>query len=424
MTIYADQTYLQKHRFASRLIRHPPRPNTQIIVVIPCHNEPDIITTLNSLEGCISPPCEVEVIIVVNASTQHDRMIHDQNQQTVQTINKWKNTANLQFVYHPLYISDLPIKHAGVGLARKIGMDEAVDRFEQGGIDDGLILCLDADSRAAPNYLTEIYQQFHIYPRVEAASIHFEHPTSGTQFSAEVYTGIIWYELYLRYYIEALRFAGYPYAYHTIGSSMAVRSNAYQKQGGMNRRKAGEDFYFLHKFIPNGRFIEIAQTTVFPSPRPSDRVPFGTGKAITDWVDSQQDLSFAYSLGIFEDLHQFITVIPKLYQQDLPHLPVTIDTFLNQEDIDKVLNDIRNNVSNQKRFEKRLYQWFDPLKVLRCVHHATEQFYPKESLLKNAIELYHKLDPSLTSDQKTEILPLKWLKRYRSWQKHNATWKV
>src|SRR4029434_9989987 len=100
----------------------------------------------------------------------------------------------------------------------------------------------------------------------------------------EIYKAIAAYELHLRYYLQALRTAGFPHGYHTIGSSMAVRARTYMEQGGMNRRQAGEDFYFLHKLIPLGGFTELNSTTVYPLPRPSNRVPFGTGRAVSEWL--------------------------------------------------------------------------------------------------------------------------------------------
>jgi len=44
-----------------------------------------------------------------------------------------------------------------------------------------------------------------------------------------------------------LQQAGSPYAYHTIGSAFACRAEAYIAAGGMNRRHAAEDFYFLQQ---------------------------------------------------------------------------------------------------------------------------------------------------------------------------------
>ena len=77
-----------------------------------------------------------------------------------------------------------------------------------------------------------------------------------------------------------MKFANLPYSYHTIGSAFAVSASSYAKQGGMNRRKAGEDFYFISKLIKGEKFGEITKTKVIPSPRISDRVPFGTGRSI------------------------------------------------------------------------------------------------------------------------------------------------
>jgi len=42
--------------------------------------------------------------------------------------------------------------------------------------------------------------------------------------SAQVYGAIAAYELHLRYYVQALRYAGFPHAHHTVGSCLAVRA--------------------------------------------------------------------------------------------------------------------------------------------------------------------------------------------------------
>ena len=92
--------------------------------------------------------------------------------------------------------------------------------------------------------------------------------------------GIQLYEDYLHYYKKALDYAGFPDSIYTIGSAFAVRADAYVKQGGMNRRQAGEDFYFLNKLTKLGKITEINDAYVYPSARVSDRVPFGTGAAM------------------------------------------------------------------------------------------------------------------------------------------------
>ena len=387
MTIFAHLSYLDKHRFVERQIQSPPSPQLGIVVVIPCHDEPHLLQTLDSLETCESPKSAVEVIVVVNAGVHHSLEIQEQNTHTFSTAQEWSEASQRQFSYHFLHFPQLPKKHAGVGLARKIGMDEAVDRLEQVDRPKGVILCLDADSQVESNYLVEVERFFTQHPKTEACSLHFEHPTSGSEFETSVYEGIVQYELFLRFYIEALRWAGYPHAYQTIGSSMAVRSSAYQKRGGMNRRKAGEDFYFLHKFIQEGTLGELNTTKVIPSPRPSHRVPFGTGRSIQQWLESDLQPYQAYAWETFEELQQFLAVVPDFYHNS-PPLPSVLSEFLAEENWEKKLEELRQHVSSQKGFVKRFYKWFDGLKVLKWVHYARDHAYPEIPLIQALQELF------------------------------------
>ncbi len=395
MTIYRGRSYLDKHRFADRALPDTPPAQLGIVVTIPCHNEAHLLDTLDSLEQCEPPPCEVEVIILVNSHSSHSREIHIRNRQTVEEVQDWKDLAPRKYSYYVLYFPDLPPKHAGVGLARKIAMDEAVDRLEQANNSDGIIVGLDADSLVRENYLMAIFQHFQQNPHTEAASIHFEHPLSGKEYNEKIYEGILQYELFLRYYIEGLRYARYPFAYHTIGSSMAVRSRAYQRQGGMNRRKAGEDFYFLQKFIEQGTLSEIPTTTVIPSPRPSNRVPFGTGKAIQDWLEEETLAYPSYAFRTFEDLAILCSRSPELYvnSEIVDELPLSIQTYFEEENWIQKLTEIRLHVASQQAFTKRFFQTFDGLKVLKFVHFCRDNHYLPIDIPLVAKELGEKIFP-------------------------------
>ena len=70
-------------------------------------------------------------------------------------------------------------------MARKIGMDEAVRRFERIKKEDGIIVCFDADSECAANYFIEVEKHFNQSGQ-GACSIYFEHPISGQEFSKEI----------------------------------------------------------------------------------------------------------------------------------------------------------------------------------------------------------------------------------------------
>lgn len=389
-----------------------------ISVVIPCFNETQLIRSLQSLADCNPPKCTVEVIVVINGSVKTPIEIQKQNLRTFNEAQKWAldQNQNLQWIQFLIrHFPELPPKHAGVGLARKIGMDEAVERFKSIGNQKGIIACFDADSQCKPNYFEALESHFLQYPKTQACSIHFEHPIEGDEFRPSVYQAITQYELHLRYYIEAQKWAGFPYAYQTIGSSMAVRCDAYQQQGGMNRRKAGEDFYFLHKFTPLNHFSELNTTCVIPSPRLSDRVPFGTGKAIADLLQ-QSDSSpiyHSYSLQSFVDLKIFFAQILHFYQSDtaqlsklISTLPKSIFDFLLQINFKQKLHEIRSNTRNFDSFRVRFFKWFNAFMVMKFVHFTRDFYYPNIEVEIAAKELLKELEFEIEENTSVEKLLL------------------
>ncbi|MBW8051767.1 MAG: glycosyltransferase family 2 protein [Cytophagales bacterium] len=290
-----SNSYLQRHKFCEPQIAEPPSEKLGIVIVIPCFYEPGLTKALQSLYNCDRPCCDVEVIIVVNSPEDSPKDVLEQNIRTIREANAWiLKHIDKKLRFHILHFPELPPKHAGVGLARKIGMDEAVSRLEQSPAKWRghalIIVNFDADCLCEKNYLKSIESHFKNNPQTPACSIYYEHPLDNLESGSDL-VGITKYELFLRYYVIALRYSGFPYAYYTIGSCMAVRSDVYQKQGGMNRRQAGEDFYFLQKIIQLGNFTELTATTVYPSSRRSTRVPFGTGKAISGRMSASPPLT-------------------------------------------------------------------------------------------------------------------------------------
>ncbi|MEM9022758.1 MAG: glycosyltransferase [Bacteroidota bacterium] len=373
--------YLQKHRFYPRLLTAPVPENLGMAVVIPCYNEPDLQPTLEALWRCERPRAHVEVLVVVNGAVSAVETVRERNRATVRQARHWmRKHPDPGLTFHVLECPELPDRHAGVGLARKIGMDEAVDRLAQAGR-EGVLVCFDADATCAPNYLVALEDHFARNPHSPACSLRFEHPTDGHAFAPEVYAGIVRYELFLRYYRQGLHWAGHPHAFHTIGSSMAVRTNAYCQQGGMNRRKAGEDFYFLQKLIPLGGFTELNTTCVFPSPRPSDRVPFGTGRAIGQWLQGPQLAYPAYDPQTFVDLRTGLGLLQgwadaARQQAEWQHLPAALSAFLEQQQVEAHLAEIRANSASPDRFVQRFYRWFNAFLALKFTHYARDVHYP------------------------------------------------
>lgn len=376
--------YQNRFAFQAPRIAQACLPNTQLIIVIPCFNEPSLLPTIQSLIHCESANCAIEVIIVINSAENTDQAVKAQNQKILleaQDFLAYHSPPTLNFIF--LIEENLPAKSAGVGLARKIGMDEALARFEQ--IDyDGGIVCLDADCIVAPNYLRELQKAFQ--EKINFAAIYFEHCWENEENEA-LKMGIIHYEIFLRYYINALKSINYPFSFHTVGSSMAVRASIYAQAGGMNKRQAGEDFYFLHKLSIYGGYKSIHETCVFPAARVSDRVPFGTGKAQSKWIEKGELLT--YSPQIFSDLKAFFDLSDYFFTNQLKdNSLITIDLskglkdFLAQIDYQQKLKEIRQKSKSLTVFKKHFWAWWDGFMVLKAIHYLRDLYYPEITLLE------------------------------------------
>lgn len=398
--------YLVKYGFQSPKITNYPDGDLGIIVVIPCYNEENVTRTLDSLISCTQPQIGVKTIVVINQSEIIPEEIAAQNLKSESEIEAWKG-ENPGLDVEVIFEKSLPKKHAGVGLARKIGMDEAVNLFHQIQ-KDGIIVALDADCGVEPNYLQEIENHFAKNPKTNGCSIRYAHPLQGKEYDSTIYEGIINYELHLRYYNQALRYCGLPYAFHTVGSSMAVKSSAYQKQGGMNKRKAGEDFYFLQKIIELGNFTELNSTCVIPSPRISDRVPFGTGKAIGDWIESQEFVYFTYDLNSFLILKELVCNILNIYNK----VSYTIKSkvllqFMELINFENKIEEIRQNTTNYLNFEKRFFTFFNAFTVLKYVHFARDNSFPNLPVKEESVKLLKLVYPQECEEKPTiEILEI------------------
>ena len=382
---------------------------TELIVVIPCYNEANLIDTFKSLvKATIPKDIHVEILTVINHGENETEEIKQNNRITFSQAEEFASSCGeKQISFLNLKAFDLPKKHAGVGLARKIGMDEALHRFHR--IEkDGIIVCFDADSLCEENYFETIYEHFKIDSKTNGASIHFEHPVEGENYEKSIYTAITDYELHLRYYKNAIKFLNVPYAYHTIGSSMVVKCSAYAKQGGMNKRKAGEDFYFLTKIIQLGNFSEITKTKVIPSPRVSDRVPFGTGRAVGDIINSEKEEFKTYSFEAFKDLKEFFNQVEQtrsMGNYDL--LPISLKTFFNEDSYQLKLNEIKKNTKTLDSYKQRFYFVFDAFFVLKFVHFYRDNIKSNCSLNVESKRLLESFNvPFLEKESNKELLAI------------------
>jgi hypothetical protein len=363
----------------------------KVVVVIPSRGEPDVLTAVESLYASNLTGINIMIILVFNASESDSPKIKKQNANTFQEIrvsSKWK-TDHIQL--HAILENQIPDKKAGVGLSRKLGMDIASQILTDNGNHDGIIICFDADCLAPKGYVEDIYQEIHSQ-KLDLAAINYQHQTSGLSEHQKI--GIWQYELFLRYYSLSLKRSGYPFWHQTIGSCMAVSAGIYRKMGGMNERKAGEDFYFMHKLMPVCHSGTIYKVINQLSPRISDRVPFGTGKAMDAWSQNKTGTLYTYHPDIFNDLKLFLN---GLYDTK------SIDVWLNigKDKMKRnlvnnyfittgswnIIQAIFHNTTSDYEFRKRFFQWFNGFKVLKFVHWARDNFYMNLPVVATVAEL-------------------------------------
>ncbi len=378
-------TYLLKNNRVP-LIQSEPDPQCNIRIVIPCYNEPELLNTLESLKKCSLPDTVVEVIILINHAENAPVEIKNFNMATKTEAECWIQENNSsKLIFFAVGPVELRKKWAGVGLARKTGLDEAVLRFNHFNKSGGILVSLDADSLVEPNYLVEIEKYFKLNPKHVGATIKVEHQKAGL--SEKQKHGIDLYEKYLHYYKDALQFTGFPHSIFTIGSAFAVKADAYVKRGGMNRRQAGEDFYFLQNLVQLGTVGEINSTRVFPSARLSNRVPFGTGAAIQKWMEGTEDLAKTYNFNAFTDLKTFFDSNERMFGCDearylniISGMPESIRQFILQDNFWNELDDLNRNCSNLKSFQIRFFHKFNAFKVLKFMNFVHEKYYEKADL--------------------------------------------
>jgi len=388
-----------------------------IFVVIPCYNEPDILTTLNSFAQCYPPKAKAVVLIVVNSSEDSPDSALSQNLATLSSIAFWKqDNPGTFFDVFSLHVKNLPRKFAGVGWARKIGMDEVIKQLAATE-EDAIIISFDADSTVLPNYFREIEQAFEKNPKFNFFTINFAHPFQTLESSGIEMEGIIRYELHMRYFRNSMEWSGYPHAIHTVGSSFALRASAYVKQGGMNRRKAGEDFYFLHKLVLLGAYGNISSTTVFPSARTSDRVPFGTGAAMKKWLEGNSELITTYCFDAFISLKPFFDNPAQFLEMNETRLwdvfnnySPALKSFLEESDTDKEILELQANCSNSLTFTNRFFHRINAFWILKYLNFVHERYYQRGELYNESIRLLQQIGIDLSK----ETSPEKILDLYRS----------
>jgi hypothetical protein len=258
----------------------------------------------------------------------------------------------------------------GVGLARRIGCDVALALRARGRLSSPWIHTTDADVRLPADYFTASDGL-----QGAALTYPFWHRTDDSPDGR----ALALYELSLRYYVAGLHWAGSSYAFHTVGSTIAVDHRAYAGVRGVPLREAGEDFYLLNKVAKLGAVMRPASQPITIRQRHSDRVPFGTGPATRRIAaDRAEGRPFRlYSPAGFELLRQWLSALDRFAgtgELELTHEVEGVVQALGARDAVLAAADA---TTSPEALRRRVRDWFDGFRTLKLIHAARDGDHPK-----------------------------------------------
>ena len=305
------------------------------------------------------------IIIVINNKVNDENKIINSNWKTIEIIKLFKN-LNIHYVDAFSCNNALPTKYAGVGLARKIGFDIGLNFSNE-----NTIFCsLDADTIISEKYLQVIYK-FYNNKYTSSAVINFKHICSS---SKKLNESIKSYEEFIKTTSLNLKKANSPYYYHAIGSTITCTALAYASVGGMSKRKATEDFYFLESLAKYKKVKTINEILVYPSSRISNRVYLGTGFRM-------EQASKGFDLRELFFKKQSFLILSKWLKLGKNSMNLKIDTvlleaniinenlpnFLNEQKIYLIWEGLQKSSPTTEHFEKQFHRWFDALKTIKLL---------------------------------------------------------
>jgi hypothetical protein len=262
----------------------------------------------------------------------------------------------------------------GVGLARRIGCDLALALYARGQLEDPFIYCTDADAELPAGYFGVGLEQ----PDAAGLLFSFWHEP-GSDADIDAATAV--YELGLRYYVHGLASAGSPFAYHSIGSTLAVQANAYAAVRGFPKRLAGEDFYLLNKLAKVGALRRVDALNVRLASRASLRTPHGTGVRAVELASlAQLDSAPFYhpeifpllglwlaALGEFARTRRLSLVRAELVRRAGSAAPA-LEAVLDELAVWPALEQAARHCHGEAALAIRLHTWFDAFRTLKFVH--------------------------------------------------------
>ena len=362
------------------------------VIVVPCFDEsPEFIDRYTQALTQTS----LLLIIVLNRPPTAHETCNDRVRDHLESFSRTElgsgydffevsATASLLLVDLEVLEGPTPIKQ-GVGRARRVGCDLALQLISEGQVNSQWICSGDADACWSNALFDQTWPS-----NASATTLPFTHlPTADHELSEAT----LLYELRLHNYVMQLMEINSPYAFHTLGSACAFNAEAYAAVRGMPLRSAAEDFYILNKLAKVAPVYRGAGAMVTIEARTSSRVPFGTGPAVQKLRESPVPLEapIFYDARCFETLkrvHQlferwisaeYIDSVNDLEAELGKVLAKPIGQKLEQWHYKEAITHIRKAAATPDQRLPHLVTWLDGLKTLQLIHTARDSGHPNIS---------------------------------------------
>ena len=163
-----------------------------------------------------------------------------------------------------------------------------------------------------------------------------------------------------------------------MGSAMICDKNAYVSIGGMPKKKATEDFYFLQELAKYCGVHTIKKILVFPSSRSESRVYLGTGYRMIETKKGFKVNSLSYSEQAFSYLKKWLKIGTSSWKLNLTELltkttdvNMQLTNYIIKENIEMIWPKLQNTSSTEFHFINQFHRWFDGLKTIRFLKYFT-----------------------------------------------------
>lgn len=283
-------------------------PECRVCVAIPaCNEEASLSACLDAFAGQVDvsgsplPYACFEVLLLLNNCRDRSAAV----------ARAWQ-LAHPAVALHPVELT-LPPAKANAGTARRLLLDTAWQRLRAGRLTPSAMLCTDADSTVAPDWIAQNLQALErgadaVGGQIELAEADVQQMPEGLRgcYRRDRQYGEL--VSHLEHLLDPQPGDPWPRHQHHFGSSLACTPQAYAKAGGMPESPVLEDAAFVHQLRRAGlRLRHEPAVRIFTSGRLQGRAKMGLAAQLTTWRELPSEAAHLVQSAAFL-AHRFRTL--------------------------------------------------------------------------------------------------------------------